>query len=175
MKRKYNFQIHCAEDDRVIEQLKQNFPNTDFATNFDGEYLRVKILDKNILKKILDFLKNSMGYRFLMDLFGIDYLRLLEENQNKRFKVVYNLYSYEKNHRIFIEIPLSEEEAELESVVDLWNAANWFEREVYDMYGIRFNNHPNLKRILMYEGFEGHPLRKDYPINKRQPIIGPVD
>lgn len=111
----------------------------------------------------------------MMDLFAIDYLRLLEQNFNKRFKVVYNLYSYEKNHRIFTEIPIAEEEAELESVVDLWNSANWFEREVYDMFGIKFKNHPNLKRILMYDGFEGHPLRKDYPINKRQPIIGPVD
>ncbi len=168
-------QIRCAEDEKVIERLKSNFPGLNFVINFDGEYLRACVFDKSILKPLLSYLKNSMQYKFLMDLFGIDYLRILEQNFSKRFKVVYNLYSYEKNHRIFIEIPLSESEIELESVTDLWDSANWFEREVYDMYGIKFKNHPNLKRILMYEGFEGHPLRKDYPINKRQPIIGAVD
>lgn len=170
-----NKAIVCAEDEKIIALLKQQFPSINFTTNFDGEYLRITVPEKNILKSILEFLKKEGGYKFLMDLFAIDYLRLLEQNFNKRFKVVYNLYSYEKNHRIFTEIPIAEEEAELESVVDLWNSANWFEREVYDMFGIKFKNHPNLKRILMYDGFEGHPLRKDYPINKRQPIIGPVD
>lgn len=170
-----NKQIRCAEDDNVIAQLKTSFPNISFYTNFDGEYLRISIPERSILKRVLSCLKNNMGYKFLMDLFGIDYLRLLEQNFNKRFKVVYNLYSYDKNHRVFIDIPLSENEAELETVVDLWDSANWFEREIYDMYGIKFRDHPNLTRILMYEGFEGYPLRKDYPINRRQPIIGPID
>ena len=74
-----------------------------------------------------------------------------------------------------MKIPLPEQKPEMDSVASLWGSADWFEREVWDMYGIRFHGHPNLKRILMYEGFEGHPLRKDYPVNKRQPLIGPVN
>lgn len=169
---KVNFR--CAIDDEVISIFKNNFPAMDFSTSYDGEYLRITIFDKTFLHTLLLFIKNSLNYEFLMDIFAIDYLRLMDENHNKRFKVVYNLYNFDRNHRFFIEIPLDENELELDSVVDLWDSANWFEREIYDMFGVKFKNHPDLRRILMYEGFEGHPLRKDYPIDKRQPIIGPV-
>jgi NADH-quinone oxidoreductase subunit C len=85
-----------------------------------------------------------------------------------RFVVVYHLFSMVHKHRLRLL-------AEVDSVTPLWPAANWLEREVWDMFGIRFRGHPDLKRILMYEGFEGHPLRKDYPVRKRQPLIGPVN
>jgi NADH-quinone oxidoreductase subunit C len=169
----YNFD---KLDIEFVEKIKDKFPiiASSLAIHHDKEYLRVYILDKNFLKEVLTFCKNELGYNFLMDLFAIDYLMLLEENYNKRFKVVYNLFNLVKNHRVFIEVGVSEDDLELESVVDLWQSANWFEREVFDMFGVKFKNHPNLKRILMYEGFEGHPLRKDYPINKRQPLVGPL-
>ena len=64
---------------------------------------------------------------------------------------------------------------DLDSVTTLWPVADWLEREAWDMFGVSFRGHPNLKRILMYDGFEGHPLRKDYPVNKRQPLIGPLN
>ncbi len=67
------------------------------------------------------------------------------------------------------------EDAEVDSLTSLWAGANWLEREVWDMFGIGFRGHPDLKRILMYKEFEGHPLRKDYPVNKRQPLIGPIN
>jgi NADH-quinone oxidoreductase subunit C len=92
-----------------------------------------------------------------------------------RFAVVYHFYSTDHKHRLRLVIPVEESEAELDSLTPLWSAADWLEREVWDMYGIRFSGHPNLKRILMYEEFEGHPLRKDYPVDKRQPLIGPVN
>ena len=66
-----------------------------------------------------------------------------------------------------------EPEAEIDSVAGLWPSANWMEREVWDLYGVRFRGHPDLRRILLYEEFEGHPLRKDYPKEKRQPLVGP--
>ena len=92
-----------------------------------------------------------------------------------RFAVVYHFYSIDHKHRLRLGVPVEESEAELDSLTPLWSAADWLEREVWDMYGIRFSGHPNLKRILMYEEFEGYPLRKDYPVDKRQPLIGPVN
>jgi NADH-quinone oxidoreductase subunit C len=72
-------------------------------------------------------------------------------------------------------VPVAETEAQVDSLTALWPAADWLEREVWDMFGIRFAGHPHLKRILLYAEFQGHPLRKDYPVNKRQPLIGPVN
>jgi NADH-quinone oxidoreductase subunit C len=83
--------------------------------------------------------------------------------------VVYLLYSLELNHRLRIKVRVAEGEA-LQTATDLYASADWAEREVWDMVGIRFAGHPNLKRILLFEGFEGHPLRKDYPMDKRQKI-----
>jgi NADH-quinone oxidoreductase subunit C len=93
----------------------------------------------------------------------------------ERFAVVYHLFSLRLKHRVRLEVPVEEAEAEVDSLTSIWAAADWLEREVWDMFGIRFRGHPNLKRILMYEEFNGHPLRKDYPVNKRQPLIGPVN
>jgi NADH-quinone oxidoreductase subunit C len=94
-----------------------------------------------------------------------------------RFAVVYHFYSMAHKHRLRLVVPLPEAEAvaEVDSLTSLWPGANWLEREVWDMFGIGFRGHPDLKRILMYEGFEGHPLRKDYPVKKRQPLIGPMN
>jgi NADH-quinone oxidoreductase subunit C len=92
-----------------------------------------------------------------------------------RFVVVYHFFSLPLKHRLRLEVPVEEADPEIDSLSSLWAGADWLEREVWDMFGIRFRGHQNLKRILMYEGFVGHPLRKDYPVNKRQPLIGPVN
>jgi len=92
-----------------------------------------------------------------------------------RFVVVYHLFSLPLKHRLRLEVPVDEADPEVDSLTSLWAGADWLEREVWDMFGIRFRGHPNLRRILMYEEFVGHPLRKDYPVDKRQPLIGPVD
>ena len=93
-----------------------------------------------------------------------------------RFAVVYHFFSMSHKHRLRLQVPVEDETSpELDSLVSLWPGANWLEREVWDMFGIGFRGHPNLKRILMYEEFEGHPLRKDYPVRKRQPLIGPLN
>jgi NADH-quinone oxidoreductase subunit C len=92
-----------------------------------------------------------------------------------RFVVVYHLFSLSRKHRLRLEVPVEEADAEVDSVTTLWAGADWLEREVWDMFGIRFRGHQNLKRILMYDEFVGHPLRKDYPVNKRQPLIGPIN
>ena len=104
----------------------------------------------------------------LMDLTAVDYL-----GQTPRFEVVYHLYATGTNQRVRIKVRVAEEAAEIASVVGLYLSANWMEREVFDLYGIRFDGHPDLRRILLYDEFEGHPLRKDYPKERRQPLVGP--
>ncbi len=132
-------------------------------------------LKRDSVKKVLAVLKEDAEFQFdmLADLFAVDYL-FWEEKEN-RFEIIYNLYSTVKNHRIFIKVQVPEKDASVETVTSVWPAANWFEREVWDMFGVKFEGHPNLKRILMYEEFQGHALRKDYPYNKRQPLIGPLN
>ena len=88
-----------------------------------------------------------------------------------RFDVVVFLYSFSKKHRIRLYAGVSEEDPTLETLVPLWSGADWFEREAFDLYGVRFMGHPDLRRILMYPEFVGHPLRKDYPKEKRQPLV----
>ena len=92
-----------------------------------------------------------------------------------RFVVVYHFFSLPLKHRLRLEVPVEEADAEVDSLSSLWAGADWLEREVWDMFGIRFRGHQNLKRILLYEEFVGHPLRKDYPVNRRQPLIGPIN
>lgn len=92
-----------------------------------------------------------------------------------RFEVVYHFFSLSLKHRLRVKVPVEESDCEVDSLTSLWAGADWFEREAWDMFGIRFRGHPNLKRILMYAEFQGHPLRKDYPVSKRQPLIGPVN
>ncbi len=99
----------------------------------------------------------------------------LIDHAQYRFEVVYHFYSSSQHHRLRVKVPLPAEDPTVDSLTSVYHAANWFEREVWDMFGVRFVGHPNLKRLLMYDAFVGHPLRKDYPVNKRQPLIGPVN
>ena len=124
---------------------------------------------------VLKTLRDEAEFKFdvLMDLFAVDYLHW--EEKADRFEIVYNLYSTSMRHRLFVKVCVSEKDAALDSVVSLWPAANWFEREVWDMFGVKFKGHPDPRRILMYEEFTGHALRKDYAYNKRQPLIGPIN
>jgi len=123
------------------------------------------------LTKVMDFLKNDSRLHFnvLVDITAVDY-----HERKPRFDVVYHLLSLSFNRRLRVKLQISEGKP-VESLTPMWGCANWLEREVWDMFGISFSGHPDLKRILMYDGFEGHPLRKDYPIKKRQPLIGPKD
>ena len=117
--------------------------------------------------------ETSLDFDVLMDLTAVDYSRYPGREDGPRFEVVYHLYSISHNHRVRVKVRVDEDDAVVPSAVDLWPIANWFEREVWDMFGVRFTGHPDLRRLLLYEQFVGHPLRKDYPINRRQPLIGP--
>jgi NADH-quinone oxidoreductase subunit C len=111
---------------------------------------------------------SELEFEILTDVTAVDYL-----GQEPRFEMVYHFYSVAANRRLRIKARVPEEPAEIDSLVDVYASANWMEREVWDLYGIRFKGHPDLRRILLYEEFEGHPLRKDYPKEKRQPLVGP--
>jgi len=133
------------------------------------------LVPREALFEVLRFCRDDAALRFdmLMDLTAVDYLTYPGREDGPRFEVVYHLYSVPHNHRLRIKAGVDEDEAVVPTAVPLWPIANWFEREVWDMFGLRFADHPDLRRLLLYEQFEGHPLRKDYPVSKRQPLIGP--
>jgi len=102
---------------------------------------------------------DDLRFDYVVFITGLD--NYLEE---PRFEVVYCLRSMTHNVDLRVNVPVGGEDAEIDTITDLYPAANWLEREVFDMFGVRFTDHPNLERILMWDGFEGHPLRKDYPL-----------
>ena len=151
-------------------ELRSRFARVVPESKVDGRDAWAVVRREGI-QEVASFLKNERRFDMLMDLTAVDYLEW--EGRPDRFEVVYNLYSRERNERVILKAPVPEGDPAIDSVVPLWAAADWYEREVWDMFGIRFKGHPNLKRILMYEEFKGHALRKDYPYNLRQPLIGP--
>ena len=160
------------DDTPIIDKIKSSFSDAVVESHsFRGDQTVTVKKEKGL--ELIKFLRDdpSLAFNFLMDITAVDYL----ERKPVRFEVVYHLYSLQFNHRVRIKVSVSEEDCNADSVVTLYKTANWYEREIWDLYGIKFNGHPNLTRILLYEGFKGHPLRKDYPINKRQPLIGPMN
>ena len=160
----------------ALQKIQERFAADIIATHdFRGD--ETCVIRPSALRTVAKFLKETpeLDFNFLMDLTAVDYLFFAGGRVQKehRFEVVYHFYSLKHNHRIRLKVPADENKPEVDSLSDLWPSANWYEREVWDMYGIKFNGHPNLKRILMYEEFQGHALRKDYAFNKRQPLIGP--
>ena len=157
----------------ILEKIKEKFLDDVYeAYDFKGDL--VAVVNKEIITDVMQFLKSEpeLDFNVLIDLTAVDYLW---QRRNPRFDVVYHLFSLSKGHRLRVKAGLDEKSPVIDSITKLWPIADWFEREVWDMYGIKFKGHPNLKRILMYDAFEGHPLRKDYPHNKRQPLVGPVN
>ncbi|MHC1742264.1 MAG: NADH-quinone oxidoreductase subunit C [Syntrophobacteraceae bacterium] len=155
----------------TLKKLAEKFPGAIVETHSHrGD--DTAVVKKERILDICTFLRDDVDllYNFMMDLTAVDYL-----GKEPRFEVVYHLFSLKHNRRVRLKARVSESDCCIDSVVPAWIGANWFEREVFDMYGITFSGHPEMRRILLYEGFEGHPLRKDYPIRKRQPLIGPIN
>lgn len=131
------------------------------------------VVDGAHIAQVLRTLRDDaqLAMNFLVDLTAVDYIG----REAERFEVVYHLRSFKSGHRLRVKALVADPEDGSNPIIDsaceLWASANWFEREVWDLYGIKFRNHPDLRRILMYEEFVGHPLRKDYPKEKRQPLV----
>ncbi|MDI1471604.1 MAG: NADH-quinone oxidoreductase subunit C [Thermodesulfovibrio sp.] len=147
---------------KIAFLLREQFPEEVLEiTEFRGQVsVTVK---KEKIKEILRYVKEEQGFNHLQDLCGVDYYL-----ENPRFEVVYNLFSIWRRLHIRVKAKIDDKEPEIDSITDLWEGANWHERECFDMFGIKFTGHPDLRRILMPEDWDGHPLRKDYPLKGRE-------
>ncbi|MEM7312845.1 MAG: NADH-quinone oxidoreductase subunit C [Planctomycetota bacterium] len=130
------------------------------SSEFRGEY--TVVLPSAATREALKYCKEELAFDYLVDISSLDHFET-----DPRFEMVYELYSYSSGAHLRIRCPLDEED-DMDSVVDIWPTADWHEREVYDMMGIKFANHPDLRRILMWEGYPYYPLRKDFPLAGRE-------
>ncbi|MBM3579181.1 MAG: NADH-quinone oxidoreductase subunit C [Alphaproteobacteria bacterium] len=146
--------------------IKENFQTAQVVEPIKHDNLTIYIATTEIVS-FLKFLRDdqNLSFKTLLDVFGADMLGI----RSPRFEVIYNLLSYKLNNRITVKVALDDGE-KLPTVIPVFSAAGWFEREAFDMYGIEFANHPDLRRILTDYGFEGHPLRKDFPLTGYQEV-----
>jgi NADH-quinone oxidoreductase subunit C len=143
-------------DTELTRRLKKTYGSGVEALSYVGQnYL---VVGRDIVHEILHILANDEGFDYCVDLTAVHYPK-----NEKPLEIVYILYSFPKNERIRIKTTIAEGE-QVPTATDLWPTADWLEREVFDMFGIVFTGHPNLKRILLPDGWKGYPLRKDYPI-----------
>ena len=155
---------------RVLDLLKEKFGAAILETHaqFGDD---TAVIEPASWRAVAFFLRDDsrLAMNMFTDLCGVDY-----HHREPRFEVVCHLRSLQHAHRIRIKARVGDEDgevAELDSLVPVWRGADWFERETYDLMGITFKGHPDLRRILMYPEFKGHPLRKDYPAERVQPLI----
>jgi NADH-quinone oxidoreductase subunit C len=150
-----------------IKKLSRKFKDQVLDTS-DRLGMDTALIHKDAVRDVISFLRDDdkMLYNFLRDLTCVDYLHRVP-----RFEVVYVLYSMSRKAQVVIKAAVPQDDPSIDSIADLYGNANWAEREVWDMFGVKFKNHPDLRRILMYEEFEGHPLRKDYQKQASQPRI----
>jgi NADH-quinone oxidoreductase subunit C len=152
----------------ILARLKERYEDGVVETSTErGD--DIAVVKREILVPACRFLKEDADFamNLFVDVTAVDWL----DRRTPRFDVVYQLKSVTKRHRVTLKVVVAEDDAWVPSVTGVWRGADWFERELWDMFGVRIDGHPNLRRILMWEGFEGHPLRKDYPVAGRQPLL----
>ena len=154
------------EKKKVTETLKERFPEKIKEISFPLGDETVFIASDAVLEICRFLIAEPYAFTMLLDLTCVDYM-----GEDERFEMVYHLFSIANNYRLRIKTRLSEKLLQVDSLTSLWKNANWLEREVYDMFGIEFTGHPYLRRLFMYDGFEGHPPCKDDLLRKRQPMI----
>jgi NADH-quinone oxidoreductase subunit C len=143
----------------ILEQLRERDPDAVLdAKSALGE--ETVFIAPGKIADVARFLKDELQFARLSGITAVDW-----HPQEPRFEVVYHLHSIERNERVRLKCRLGGEQPEIDSVTGVWRAADWYEREVYDLFGVVFRNHPNLRRIMLPEGWQGYPLRKDFPIH----------
>ena len=153
----------------ALRRLIEALPDAILVTHADlGD--ATALVDAARITDVARLLRDDTDLEFemLTDVTCVDYL-----GEEPRFEMVYHFYSVARNRRVRIKARVAEESCEIDSLVSLYASADWMEREVWDLYGVHFRGHPDLRRLLLYEEFEGHPLRKDYAKEHRQPLVGP--
>ncbi len=155
----------------ILTTLRARFGDDVRSVHASRGDLTAEIAPSRVVE-ICRFLRDdaTMAFDFLVDVTAVDYL-----GTTPRFELVYHLKSMTRGHRLRLKARVSEDDPRISSVVGIWRGADWLERETWDLYGIRFDGHPDLRRIYLYEEFEGHPLRKDYPKERRQPLVSRAD
>jgi len=142
----------------ALARLLERNPAGVEGAKFDREEMTIGIY-RAFLGEACSLLKLDFGFTFLADVTAVDWYP-----SEPRFEVIYHLLSMQHKERLRLKVKLGGDDAHVESITGIWPSANFFEREVYDLFGVRFAGHPNLRRIMMPEDWEGHPLRKDYPV-----------
>ena len=144
----------------IPRKLKEKFPDITFHISDYKDELTVKFAKKNVVS-VCKYLKedHDLQFNYCSDVTAVDWAK-----RKDRFTVVYNIFSLKNNFRLRLKSDVDENDCAIDSVSSVWGSANWHERETFDMYGIKFNNHPDLRRMYMPEEFEYHPLRKDFPL-----------
>ena len=155
---------------KVVEILQEKFGSIVLETKSEHKDETV-VVESSAWFDVAQFLRDDprCDMQMMVDLCGVDF-----PHREPRFEVVMHLHSIRLKHRLRLKARVGDadgDEAKIKSVVPIWSGANWFERETYDLMGIEFEGHPDLRRILLYPEFEGHPLRKDYPADKTQPLV----
>jgi NADH-quinone oxidoreductase subunit C len=145
-----------AWDSPMIAKLKGTYGTGIVSLTYAGQ--NYMVVDRSLIPEILQVLRNEEQFDYCVDITAVHYPK-----REKQFDVIWVLYSFARNERIRVTTQILDG-ASLPSSVPIWAGANWLEREVYDMFGIKFDGHPDMKRILLPEGWKGHPLRKDYGI-----------
>lgn len=142
----------------TVDKLSEKFEDS-FIKVYQSTGDTFILVEPQHIVDICRYLKEELHYIYLTDIFGID--RFTSE---ERFEVVYNLISLRNREKLFLKVRLPEEEPVMDSITDVWQSASWMEREVYDMFGVKFNNHPDFRRIFMPEDYNYYPLRKEFPL-----------
>ena len=150
----------------VIDALTQRFPEAVYDPYVGVGGDDCAFVRKERIPEVCRFLKEERGFDMAPYITAVDYL-----GQSPRYEVVYNLYSTRSNERVRLRVKVPEADCTVPTVTGVWRGADWFERYCADMYGIQVTGHPDPRRLLMYEEFVGHPLRKDYPLRGRQPLV----
>ena len=150
--------------DEIQTRLREQFGSDSYTTSEFKDNRRIHVKADRV-HHFLTYLKEVLGFDMLFELTAADYLKY--PTARDRFGVIYGIMNTTTGERLFVKTFLNEPDLDVASVFDLWRGADWMEREVYDMYGIRFVGHPDLRRILMPEEFTSYPMRKDYPLRGR--------
>jgi NADH-quinone oxidoreductase subunit C len=155
----------------ALDRIAERFPQALAERSVDRTGGQWGVVRPDALPAVMQLAKNDpdLAFKVFTSIDAVDRLQLLENTP--RFEVVYFAFSVSRNEHLRLKVRVPEERPEVPSITSVYQGANWWERFVWDFYGIRFLGHPNLRRILMYEEFQGHPLRKDYPLRGRQPLI----